>query len=65
MVAAIYFLVDAAFLTVLRPLANRLADRWIFDSLRAWIVSLRPYPTLALFAVPVIILSPLSLLQPI
>jgi hypothetical protein len=29
-----------------------------FDSLRAWIASLRPYPTLALFVVPVIILEP-------
>jgi hypothetical protein len=60
LVAAIYFLVDAAFLTVARPVARRLADLWIFDSLRAWIVSLRPYTTLALFMVPVIILEPVK-----
>ena len=48
--AAIYFLVDAIFMTVARPLANWTAEYWIFGSLRVWIVSLRPYPTLVLFA---------------
>jgi hypothetical protein len=60
LIAAIYFLVDAVFLTVARPVARRLAELWIFDSLRAWIVSLRPYPTLALFMMPVVILEPVK-----
>jgi hypothetical protein len=60
LVAAIYFLVDAAFLTVAKPVARRLADLRIFDRLQAWIVSLRPYPTLALFMVPVVILEPVK-----
>jgi hypothetical protein len=59
-VAAIYFLVDAVFLTAARPVARWLADHWIFDRLRTWIVSLRPYPTLALFMVPVLILEPVK-----
>ena len=59
--AAIYFLVDAVFMTVARPFANWIAEQWIFGSLRVWIVSLRPYPTLALFAVPLIVLEPLKL----
>ena len=58
--AAIYFLVDAICMTVLRPFANRIAEHWTFGSLRAWIVSLRPYPTLALFAVPLIVLEPVK-----
>src|SRR3984893_2818791 len=58
--AAIYFLVDAGFWTIAKPVARWLADRWIFDRLRVWIVSLRPYPALALFAVPVIILEPVK-----
>ena len=58
--AAIYFLVDAIFMTVARPLANWTAEYWIFGSLRVWIVSLRPYPTLALFAVPLIVLEPIK-----
>ena len=58
--AAIYFLVDAVFLTIARPIARRLADLWIFDRLRTWIVSLRPYPTLALFTVPVLVLEPVK-----
>ena len=61
MVAAIYFLVDAVFMTVARPISNWTADHWIFGSLRVWIVSLRPYPTLALFAVPLIALEPIKL----
>jgi hypothetical protein len=52
--------VDAVFWTVAKPVARRLADHRIFDSLRTWIVSLRPYPTLALFVVPVIILEPVK-----
>jgi hypothetical protein len=57
MVAAIYFLVDAVFMTVARPFANWIAEHWIFGRVRVWIVSLRPYPTLALFAAPLIVLE--------
>jgi hypothetical protein len=58
--ASIYFLVDAVFMTVARPLSNRIAAHWTVGSLRAQIVSLRPYPTLALFAVPLIVLEPVK-----
>jgi hypothetical protein len=58
LVAAIYFLVDAAVWTVARPVAAWLADHWAFERLRTWIMSLRPYPTLALFVVPVLVLEP-------
>jgi hypothetical protein len=58
--AAVYFLADAVFMTVARPLAKWIAEHWVFDRLRAWIVSLRPYPTLALFAVPLIVLEPVK-----
>jgi hypothetical protein len=60
LIAAIYFLVDAVFLTVATPLARRLAGLLVFDSLRTWIVSLRPYPALALFMVPVLLLEPVK-----
>jgi hypothetical protein len=60
LLAGIYFLVDAVFMTVARPVANWLADRRIFSGARAWILSLRPYPTLALFAVPLIVLEPIK-----
>jgi hypothetical protein len=60
LLAAIYFLVDAVFWTIAKPIARRLADYRIFDSLRVWIVSLRPYPALALFALPLIILEPVK-----
>jgi hypothetical protein len=58
LVAAIYFLVDAAFWVIARPIARWLENHWVFHRLRSWITSLGPYPTLALFVVPVLILEP-------
>jgi hypothetical protein len=43
-----------------KPLADWMAAHWVLNRLRAWIVSLRPYPTLALFAVPLIVLEPVK-----
>jgi hypothetical protein len=57
-VAAIYFLVDAAFWAIARPVARLLANYRIFEGLRTWIMSLGPYSTLALFLVPVLVLEP-------
>jgi hypothetical protein len=60
LIAGIYFLVDAIFFTLFKPVLRRLADYWVLESVRAWIVSLRPYPALALFIVPVILLEPVK-----
>jgi hypothetical protein len=60
LLAVIYFLVDAVFLPVARRISNRIAGHWMFARLRGWITSLRPYPTLLLFAVPVIVLEPVK-----
>jgi uncharacterized membrane protein len=59
-IAAIYFLADAIFATIATPLARWLGGLRIFARLRTWIRSLRPYPSLALFAVPLIILEPVK-----
>jgi hypothetical protein len=60
--AALYFLIDAIFLsavrTIIRPLAGALSRSRIFIALAAWVAALSPYPSLALFLVPVIILEP-------
>jgi hypothetical protein len=58
--AAIWFLADAIFSTIARPLARWLEEHWVLFRLRAWIRSLRPYPALALFAVPLLILEPVK-----
>jgi hypothetical protein len=58
--AAIYFLADAIFAAIAHPLARWIGDHWVFCRLRTWIRSLRPYPSLALFAVPLIILEPVK-----
>ena len=60
LLAMIYFLVDAVFMTVAVPAGRWLADHLVSNRIRNWIVSLRPYPTLMLFAVPVIILEPVK-----
>jgi hypothetical protein len=58
--ATVYFIVDAIFLKVAAPIARWLARKKIFIRFRKWIGSLRPYPSLALFAVPVILLEPVK-----
>src|SRR4051812_13371064 len=58
--AAIYFVADAMFATIAHPLARWLGEQKILARLRRWIRSLRPYPALALFAVPLIVLEPVK-----
>ena len=60
LLTAIYFTVDALFMIFAKPIANWFATHWMFTRLRNWIVSLRPYPTLLLFAVPLILLEPVK-----
>jgi hypothetical protein len=57
-VATVYFVVDRLFSYVTRPITAWIGKRNLLKRVRAWITSLRPYPSLALFAVPVIILEP-------
>jgi hypothetical protein len=58
--AAVYFLVDAVFIPVARRVSDWMSRHLVLRKLRAWIRSLRPYPSLALFSVPVIILEPIK-----
>jgi hypothetical protein len=58
--AILYFLIDAIFVSLLRPVARRLADLPIFAGLGRWVRNLGPYPSLALFLVPIIILEPVK-----
>lgn len=56
----IYFLVDAIFVCLTRPISRWLGRHFEMPRLRAWIRSLPPYPSLALFSVPVILLEPIK-----
>jgi hypothetical protein len=58
--AAIYLLVDAIFLGLAKPIADWVGSHFVFRRLRAWIRSLRPYPSLALFSVPLVLLEPVK-----
>ena len=56
--ATAYFVVDGVLSHVTQPIAVWLAKKKLFERVRLWIISLGPYPSLALFAVPLIILEP-------
>jgi hypothetical protein len=58
--AAIYLCVDFIFAGMARPLSNWIARHFEMQRLRGWIRSLPPYPSLALFSVPVILLEPVK-----
>src|ERR1700686_4716087 len=54
----LYFVVDGVFSPITRPITLWLAQKKLFERVRLWIISLGPYSSLALFALPVIILEP-------
>ena len=56
--ATLYFILDGVFSYLTRPVAEWIAKKRLFERARRWVISLPPYPSLALFAVPVIILEP-------
>jgi hypothetical protein len=59
-VAFIYFVVDALFLSIIKPLSRRLARLPLFTAVRNWIASFGPYTTLGLFLVPLVLLEPVK-----
>ena len=56
----LYLLVDAIFMTLAKPIANWIDKHVPLRRLRDWIRSLPPYPSLALFSLPVIVLEPIK-----
>ena len=59
-VAAIYIAVDELFSLLTQPIAAWLGRQDFARRIRRWITSLPPYPALALFAVPLIVLEPVK-----
>jgi len=58
--AGLYLLVDVIFMTLAKPIADWIDKHVPLRRLRDWIRSLAPYPSLALFSVPVIVLEPIK-----
>jgi len=56
----IYFVADFLFESVALPLSAWIGRLQILRPVNAWIASLRPYPALALFSVPVLLLEPVK-----
>jgi fluoride ion exporter CrcB/FEX len=55
---AIYFVIDALALSILKPLLKKLSRLKVFKFITLWVTSLGPYSTLALFLVPLVLLEP-------
>jgi hypothetical protein len=56
----VYFVADLVFEAVAVPLSAWIGRLQILRPLNAWSAGLRPYPALALFSVPVVILEPVK-----
>jgi hypothetical protein len=56
--AVLYFILDALFLSIIRPVSRVLAKLGLFAGLADAIAALGPYTTLALFLVPLVLLEP-------
>jgi hypothetical protein len=56
----VYFVADLVFESVARPLSRWIGRLKLLRPLNDWIRGLRPYPALALFCVPVVILEPVK-----
>jgi hypothetical protein len=59
-VAAVYFVIDALVLSILKPLLRQIANLKLFQFIAPWIASLGPYPTLVLFVIPLVLLEPIK-----
>jgi hypothetical protein len=57
-VATVYFIIDGLFSYITRPITAWLSKKKFLVRLRLWVTSLSPYASLAIFAVPLIILEP-------
>jgi hypothetical protein len=60
LLAAIYLCLDLIFVGIAKPISKWLSGHLELRRVRLWIKSLSPYPSLALFSVPVIALEPLK-----
>jgi hypothetical protein len=60
LVAAVYFVIDALALSILKPFLRKISNLQVFKFIARWIASLDPYPTLALFVVPLVLLEPIK-----
>jgi hypothetical protein len=58
--AVLYFLIDALFFALIKPLGTWLSKLRIFARVGSWVRSLGPYSTLALFVIPFIALEPIK-----
>ena len=59
-VAAVYFVIDAVALSILKPLLRKIANLKFFRLIASWIASLGPHSTLVLLVIPFVLLEPIK-----
>lgn len=59
-IAILWFFIDIIFLSFIRPLRDRIMRWWWMQKVRTWVCALGPYGSLAVFAVPVLVLEPIK-----
>ena len=57
-IATVYFTIDGVFSYITRPITAWLSKKKLLERVRRWVTSLGPYQSLALFAIPLIVLEP-------
>jgi hypothetical protein len=60
---AVYFVIDALALSILKPLLRKISHLKVFKFIATWVASLGPYSILALLLVPLVLLEPAKLLS--
>jgi hypothetical protein len=58
--AVLYFLIDALFWLLIKPVTDALGKVPIFARIAAWAASLGPYPTLLMFVIPLAVFEPVK-----
>ena len=58
--AAVYFVIDAVALSILKPLLRKIENLKVFQLIASWVASLGPYPTLVLLVIPFVLLEPIK-----
>jgi hypothetical protein len=57
-IATAYFIIDGVFSYITQPITAWLSKKKLLERVRRWVTSLGPYQTLAVFAVPLVVLEP-------
>lgn len=59
-IAVLWFFLDVLFLSLVRPLRDHITRWWWVQKMHTWVCTLGPYGSLAVFAIPLLLLEPVK-----